>query len=72
MPQEYIDDLVDRLKNSSTPQHLREEVIRVINAHRHFLMEAHLSAKQNHDRSGEHISGIALGKPGYTISDAGF
>lgn len=72
MPQEYINDLIDRLKSSSTPQRLREEVINVISTYRQFLMEVHLSAKQNHDRSGEYLSGIALGKSGYTVSDAGF
>lgn len=72
MPQEYINDLVSRLRNSATPVHLREEVIEVLKKHRILLEEVHISAKQNGDRSAEHISGVALGKPGYYIGDAGF
>lgn len=72
MPQEYIDDLVDRLHNSVMPEALREEAIKVINIHRRFLLEVHLSAKQNRDKSGEYLSGIVLGKHGYRVSDVGF
>ena len=71
MDKNYIFDLIDRLRQSSCPPNLREEVIRVITRQRHFLEDVHLSAKQNGDRSAEHISGIALGKDGYTMGDAG-
>ena len=69
MDKDYINDLIARLRNSATPQHLREEVIRLITRQRVLLEDIHVSAKQNGDRSGEHLSGIALGKPGYTAGD---
>jgi hypothetical protein len=70
MDKNYIFDLIDRLRQSSTPPHLREEVIKVITQQRHFLEDVHISAKQNGDRSAEHVSGLGLGKPGYEIGDA--
>lgn len=70
MDKDYINDLIVRLRDSATPQQLREEVIDVINTMRFFLEEVHVSAKQNRDRSAEHISGVALGKPGYRVGDA--
>lgn len=72
MDKNYIFDLIDRLRQSSCPPVLREEVIRVITQQRNFLEEVHISAKQNHDASAEHISGVALGKNGYAIGDASF
>ncbi|NDD98061.1 MAG: hypothetical protein EBZ93_11280 [Actinobacteria bacterium] len=69
MDKDYLNDLITRLRNSSTPPELREEVIRVITRQRFFLEDIHISAKQNHDRSGEHLSGLALGKPGYSTGD---
>ena len=69
MDKDYINDLIDRLRQSSTPPHLREEVIKVITQQRHFLEDVHISAKQNGDRSAEHISGLALGKPEYQVGD---
>lgn len=71
MHKDYIDDLIKRLRDSSTPVNLREEVIQVITRYRIFLADIHASAKQNGDRSAEHLSGLALGKPGYTVGDAG-
>jgi hypothetical protein len=72
MDKKYIDDLITRLRDSATPIHLREEVIRVITRQRFFLEDIHVSAKQNRDRSAEHISGLALGKSGYAVGDAWF
>lgn len=71
MNKEYIEDLIGRLRNSSIPVTLRDEVILVINRQRYFLEDVHISAKQNGDRSAEHISGVALGKPGYITGDVG-
>ncbi|NBZ96751.1 MAG: hypothetical protein EBR40_10065 [Proteobacteria bacterium] len=71
MDKDYINDLITRLRNSATPAPLREEVIRLITRQRVLLEDIHVSAKQNGDRSGEHLSGIALGKPGYRLTDAG-
>lgn len=71
MDKNYIFDLVDRLRQSACPPVLREEVIRVIQTQRRFLEDVHISAKQNGDRSAEHLSGIALGKAGYTTGDVG-
>jgi hypothetical protein len=70
MNKEYINGLITRLRDSNTPIGLREEVILVITRQRFFLEDIHISAKQNGDRSGEHISGVALGKPEYSIGDA--
>ena len=67
MDKDYLKDLITRLRNSSTPPALRDEIIQVITRQRVFLEDIHISAKQNGDRSGEHLSGLALGKPGYTI-----
>ena len=69
MDKDFINDLITRLRNSSTPEHLREEVIQVIARQRFFLEDIHISAKQNGDRSAEHLSGMALGKPGYKMGD---
>lgn len=71
MDKDYINELISRLRSSATPQHLREEVIQVIKSQRFALEEVHISAKQNRDASAEHISGAALGKPGYRVGDAG-
>lgn len=70
MDKNYIFDLIDRLRQSACPPNLREEVIRVITQQRYFLEDVHISAKQNGDKSAEHISGIALGKSGYNVGDA--
>ena len=72
MDKNYIFDLIDRLRESACPPNLREEVIRVITQQRHFLQEVYISARQNGDSSAEHISGVALGKDGYKVGDAGF
>lgn len=72
MDNDYIIDLIKRLRDSACPIHLREEAIRIITHQRFSLEEVHLSAKQNGDRSAEHISGVALGKPGYTVGDVAF
>lgn len=72
MDKNYIFDLIDRLRQSACPPVLREEVIRVIQAQRYYLEDVHISAKQNGDRSAEHISGVALGKPGFTLGDVSF
>lgn len=71
MDKNYMNDLITRLYDSSTPSELRDEVIKVITRQRIFLEEIHISAKQNKDRSGEYLSGIILGKPGYNLTDAG-
>jgi len=68
----YIDDLIFRLrKSTNTDAELIAETISVINIQRFFLEEVHISAKQPKDRSAEYISDVALGKPGYKVSDAG-
>lgn len=72
MDNDYIRDLITRLRNSACPATLREEAIRIITHQRFSLEEVHVSAKQNGDRSAEHISGVALGKPGYTVGDVAF
>lgn len=72
MDKDYINDLITRLRSSSTPPNLREEVIDVIKRHRSALEDVHISAKQNGDMSAAVVSGVALGKPGWTIGDAGF
>lgn len=69
MDNDHINELITRLRQSSTPMHLREEAIATIKWLRNALEEVHISAKQNRDRSAEHISGIALGKPGYKAGD---
>lgn len=69
MDNDNINELITRLRQSSTPMHLREEAIATIKWLRNALEEVHISAKQNRDRSAEHISGIALGKPGYRAGD---
>lgn len=69
MDNDHINELITRLRQSSTPMHLREEAIATIKWLRNALEEVHISAKQNRDRSAEHISGIALGKPGYRAGD---
>ena len=72
MDKEYLNDLITRLRNSTTPERLREEVILTLSMFRFALEDVYISAKQNGDRSAEHISGIALGKPGYKVCDGGF
>ena len=67
MDKNYINDLL-RI-NFTENATLREEVIRVITQHRALLEDIHISAIQNGDRSGEHLSGLALGKPGYFVGD---
>ena len=71
MDRDYLNDLISRLRNSATPPELREEVIKVITRQRFFLEDIHISAKQNRDRSGEHLSGLALGMPEYSVGDVG-
>jgi hypothetical protein len=71
MDRDYLNDLISRLRNSATPPSLREEIIQVITRQRVFLEDIHISAKQNGDRSAEHLSGLALGKPDYRMGDVG-
>lgn len=73
MDKNYIFDLIDRLRQSSTPPALREEVIRVIKMQRHLLEEVHTSARQGSIAAAEKISGVGLGKSGYgSAGDVGF
>jgi hypothetical protein len=70
MDKDYINELITRMRSNFTgDDELREEVIRVITRQRFFMEDVHISAKQNGDRSAEHISGLALGKPEYQVGD---
>lgn len=72
MDKNYIFDLIDRLRQSSTPPHLREEVIRVIKHQQNMLQDVHDAARGGSLPAAEFISGVALGKPGYEPGDVGF
>jgi hypothetical protein len=71
MDRVYINDLVTRLRSSSTPTALREEVIRALSQQLFYLEDIHTSARQGCVRTAEHLSGMALGKPGYSPGDVG-
>lgn len=72
MDRNYIEDLIARLRNSSTPFNLREEVVRLISQQTFILEDIHISARQGCVRTAERLSGMALGKPGYSGGDGGF
>jgi hypothetical protein len=72
MDKNYIADLIDRLRQSSTPPNLREEVIRVIKHQQNMLQDVHNAARSGSLPATEFISGVALGKPGYEPGDIGF
>jgi hypothetical protein len=72
MDRQYINDLVTRLRNSSTPVELREEVIRILSQQLFFLEDIHTSVRQGCVQTAERLSGMALGKPGYESGDGGF
>jgi len=71
MGKDYINDLVIRLRNSSTPVGLREEVIRALSQQTFYLEDIHIAARQGCVRTAEHLSGMALNKPGYSGGDMG-
>jgi hypothetical protein len=71
MDKDYIDQLIIRLRRAEMDENLRYETIQTLTRQRFLLEDIHVSAKQNGDRSAEHLSGIALGKPGYAVGDAG-
>jgi hypothetical protein len=72
MDKNYIADLIDRLRQSSTPPNLREEVIRVIKHQQNMLQDVHNAARGGSLPAAVFISGVALGKPGYEPGDVGF
>jgi hypothetical protein len=68
-----FNDLIMRLKNSSTPTHLREEIIMVLKQQRQMLEDIYLGARHGLRATPEHLAATALGKEGYGgMSDAGF
>ena len=71
MDKEFINSLITRLRKADMDDNLKWETIQALTKQRFFLEDIHISAKQNGDRSAEHLSGIALGKPGYRVGDAG-
>jgi hypothetical protein len=73
MDKNYIADLIDRLRQSSTPPNLREEVVRALTHQRFLLEETYAAAKGGSSRAAEFISGVGLGKEGFgTPGDVGF
>jgi len=73
MTNDEFNDLITRLRNSSTPTHLREETIMVLKQQRQMLEDIYLGARHGLRASPESLAGIALGKAGYGgVGDAGF
>jgi hypothetical protein len=73
MTHDEFNDLIDRLRNSSTPATLREEVIMILRQQRQLLEDIYHSARQGSATSPEHLTGMALGKRGYgSMGDMGF
>lgn len=73
MNKEDFNDLIERLRASSTPESLREEVIMVLKQQRHLLEDIYLGARQGSLKSSVYLSATALGKPGYgPLGDMGF
>ena len=73
MDNEEFNDLITRLRNSSTPAHLREEVIMALKHQRQMLEDIYLGARNGLTITPERLAGIALGKSGYgTMNDMGF
>jgi hypothetical protein len=73
MTNDEFNDLIARLRNSSTPAHLREETIMVLKQQRQMLEDIYLGARHGLRSTPEHLAGVALGKDGYGgMGDAGF
>lgn len=73
MDNEEFNDLITRLRNSSTPTHLREEVIMALKHQRQMLEDIYLGARNGLTITPERLAGIALGKAGYgAMNDMGF
>jgi hypothetical protein len=73
MTNEDFNDLITRLRNSSTPVTLREEVIMVMKQQRHLLEDIYMAAGRGSITTPEYLAGTALGKVGYgSPGDMGF
>lgn len=73
MTNEDFNDLITRLRNSSTPVNLREEVIMVMKQQRQLLEDIYLGARHGSITTPEYLAGTALGKAGYgSPGDMGF
>ena len=73
MTNEDFNDLIIRLRSSSTPVNLREEVIMVMKQQRQLLEDIYLGARTGSITTPEYLAGTALGKAGYgSPGDMGF
>lgn len=72
MTDEEFGDVIERLKASRLSRKFRSELIGVLRLHRHALQESWVGARTGSPRSVEVLTGIVLGKGGYTPGDAGF
>lgn len=73
MNNDEFNDLITRLRDSSAPPHLREEVIMALKHQRQMLEDIYLGARNGLHVAPEHLAGVALGKAGYGgLGDMGF
>ena len=72
MEKDYVFDLIDRLRQSTCPPELRDEVIRVIKHQHHMLQDIHSATVQGSLPAAKFISGMAIGAPGYNPGDFAF
>lgn len=73
MTNDEFNDLITRLRDSSTPTYLREEVIMALKQQRQMLEDIYLGARNGLHLTPEHLAGTALGKEGYGgVGDVGF
>ena len=73
MNNDEFNDLITRLRDSSAPPHLREEVIMALKHQRQMLEDIYLGARNGLTITPERLAGIALGKAGYgAMNDMGF
>lgn len=71
MSKEDFSDLILRLRNSSMPAALRDEVVTVLLQQRRMFEDIYLGVKQG-SQSAEKLAAIALGKSESTVGDMGF
>ena len=71
MKEEDFNDLMARLRDSATPPVLKKELSAILRLWRHHFHEIHSCTSSKSTAGAHFISGMALGKDGFSPGDMG-